>query len=331
MFKMKKIVSLVLLCTMMVLTSSNAFASNLSTSMPSNLGIEIYSEAFSNAYIETDVLDLSTADIFLEGGEISTRSNNDEITGFITYANNSDSLKFDIQEHLNNGEQLFASITSTVFVKESYAVRDGVDTLQESRLLSRHEIPEALLSGHDFIGDDEDTYHKLTLRLNIFTGADGTSERYVLSGNAFWTLGGTGEQIPASGDDYIGFTWGGEFDFKDDGIIVTENNSAIQLSSRMIDSVPNSGIVWGFEERKNHWNEGIIYAEQTTVGATLTKNRLTGSGNTTSVMLKYIHTYESAKGSINIGGSTTGPSGGFVLTGVDDQWPLAVKVTGLPY
>ncbi len=243
MFKMKGIASLTLACIILVLMSSNVFASNSNINMPSNIDVEIYSEAFPNPYIETEVLDLSTTDILLEDGKISTQSANDNITEFITDVNNNDLLKFDIKNHINNGEKLVASITSTTFVKESYKVIDGVKTLQQSRLLSRNEIPEALLQGHDFI---------------------------------------------------------------DDGIIVTENNSAVQLSSRMVDSVPNSGIVWGFEERKNHWNEGLIYAEQTSVGATLTKNRLTGLGNTTSVMLKYIHTYESTEGSISIVGGASG-------------------------
>lgn len=62
--------------------------------------------------------------------------------------------------------------------------------------------------------------------------------------------------------------------------------------------------VWAIQEKVNHWDYGFVYAEQITISNKLNKDYLNGGGNTASVALRYIYTYEATKGIINIGGSS---------------------------
>ena len=129
----------------------------------------------------------------------------------------------------------------------------------------------------------------------------------------------------------MGFTWGGQHDFSETGIYVFSSNENYPLGGVLADSAPNASVVYRFEEECNNFNHPYHYANQITIGSTINKNTLTGQGNTTSVTLKYIHTYTSVKGSLSFSTSSSGSSAGFSLTGVDKQWPLAVTITGLKY
>ena len=293
--------------------------------------LEIFSEKFPNAYIETNSIELNEGDITQKDGEFINNTNNKKLDELIHHMNNS-SLGEDYKKHTNEGKKLLTSLSGTVYVRETYETINGERKVAESRLLSKAEMEKLDISplGFDFVDSDEDTYRKLTIRLNVFTG-NTTTQRYVISGNAFWELGGTGSSIPATGDDYFGFNWGGGFDYSGAGCVVKSSAPSVSLSKRVADYIPNSGIVWAIQEQTNHLNYGFVYAEQITISTNLNKNRLTGGSNTTAVALKYIHTYEATKGSISIGVSGDKYAGSFTLTGVDKQWPLSVSVSGLSY
>ena len=62
---------------------------------------------------------------------------------------------------------------------------------------------------------------------------------------------------------------------------------------------------------------------------TLSKVTMTGQGNKAEAVLKYIHTYQSASGSISPGAS--GVSGSFSLSSVKNQWSLVCTVSGILY
>jgi hypothetical protein len=64
---------------------------------------------------------------------------------------------------------------------------------------------------------------------------------------------------------------------------------------------------------------------------TLSKVTMTGQGNKAEAVLKYIHTYQSASGSISITPGASGVSGSFSLSSVKNQWSLVCTVFGIPY
>ncbi|MCI9080569.1 MAG: hypothetical protein HFH68_16960 [Lachnospiraceae bacterium] len=61
------------------------------------------------------------------------------------------------------------------------------------------------------------------------------------------------------------------------------------------------------------------------------KNKLTGGGNTTSIVAKYIHTYQSITGAINISLNKDGFGTGFALSDCPQQWSLVASLSGIKY
>lgn len=97
-----------------------------------------------------------------------------------------------------------------------------------------------------------------------------------------------------------------------------------------IDSTPNGGRVWSFNEFI-YYPKYNTYASNIDLSLTLQKNKLTGDGNTAEAVLKYIHTYSKVTGSISITPGTNSAAGSFSLSQTDDQWPLACTITDIPY
>ena len=58
-----------------------------------------------------------------------------------------------------------------------------------------------------------------------------------------------------------------------------------------------------------------------------TKASLTGNGNTTELYFTYIHTYQS----YNVTGSISASGAGISISNVANQWPLSVRLYGIPY
>ncbi|MCT4687869.1 hypothetical protein [Vallitalea sp.] len=73
------------------------------------------------------------------------------------------------------------------------------------------------------------------------------------------------------------------------------------------------------------------YAKHTEALIHISKNTPTGNGNSTTVALKYIHTYQSAKGTISINASPSGIGTGFTLQDVSKQWNIVAYITNINY
>ena len=151
-------------------------------------------------------------------------------------------------------------------------------------------------------------------------------------GSADWAtadLFDTGEDIPATGEDFIGVTWSGGFTSTDYAISGTDHQGG-SLTIYESDSVANGGRVWSFADyvQTSFYN---LIADHIDLDMTITKNTLEGNGNTAEAVLKYIHTYSEVEGSITIEPGSQTVSGSFTLSNTAKQWPLVCTVTDIPY
>lgn len=245
------------------------------------------------------------------------------------------------------------TVSATVFVEEEYGLdENGNPVTTSSRLLSEGEV---LAIGLDNFDDMEAarqeavlgalqtreataTRGKLTITFSGTHSTEGNSVSCDLTGNASWAAGSglfNGDTNPAAGSDYMGVVWSGGFTTSSSSITATSSASVYDPPVlNMCTSIPNTGRVWEFTEA---WNENIlgqgisVYLVDIEVNITITKNNMTGGGNTAEAVLKYIHTFESTAGSISIEASSDSVGGGFSLSTVDDQWAIMCTLTGIPY
>lgn len=217
-------------------------------------------------------------------------------------------------------------VDATVFVEEIYDNVTG--TCIDSKLLSKDEVErigiESFKEGKavksSIYPGTTETYQQLQLTFTI--PSQPATNKYNLRAYAKWS-GGSGVSGPASGDDFIGFAWGGGFDYSGASISgrTTSNGS---MSFYASDAVANAGKVWGFNENSPKMDYLNAYI-------TLNKNTQTGGGNTTSFMTKYIHTYQSTVGSVSITAGATGVGSGFTLSSCSRQWSLVADLSGIRY
>lgn len=230
------------------------------------------------------------------------------------------------------------TISATVFVEETYGYVDGKLAVINSRLLFREEVEAVGVDNFDDINSlavpqaATNKKGKLTLTFSGTYSTSGNSVSCDLSGNAHWsgwdTLGGN-SNMPAAGEDYIGVTWAGEFSEKTKKASGTANNGSA-ITVRSVDSSANSGRVWAFDDLI-YGNKINYYAQDINLAMTLSKVTMTGQGNKAEAVLKYIHTYQSASGSISITPGASGVSGSFSLSSVKNQWSLVCTVSGITY
>lgn len=152
-----------------------------------------------------------------------------------------------------------------------------------------------------------------------------------LTGTAHWDscFLNAGENCRATGEDFIGVTWSGGFTSKSHSISGT-NHLGGSLAIYDSDSIPNAGRAWSFSDslQTSKYN---IYAKNIDLKMNISKNTMTGSGNTAEAVLKYIHTYSKVHGSISITPGAEGVAGSFSLSNTDKQWSLVCTVTNTPY
>lgn len=217
---------------------------------------------------------------------------------------------------------------ATVYVQEVYNVVDDEMVCISSRLLTKEEVDEigkdnfdgSMITRSDLYPGTVETKEKLTLNFSI--PSQPSTNKYNLRAYAKWN-GGSGKTGPASGDDFIGFAWGGGFDYSS-ASIGGKNVWDTDMDFYAADAVANAGKVWGFDE-------SFPVMDYLNAYITLSKAKTTGGGNTTSFMAKYIHTYQSAVGSISISASTSGVGVGFTLSSCANQWSLVADLSGIKY
>lgn len=221
-------------------------------------------------------------------------------------------------------------ISATVFVEED---ENG------SRLLSKEEVEEYGIENFQDLnnkplsrGTATNSKGTLTITLSGSYGSynSGKGIQCDINAGAKWSGYNfivNNSSNPAIGEDYLGLTWGGGFNSGSISATAKLSNGANQ-TIYLADAVPNSGTVYSFDERTYNGT----YLKNLSAKYKLKKNVKTGNGNTTSVVLKYIHTYQESQGSISITPSTGGSvAGSFSLSSCSKQWSIACRLTDLPY
>ena len=241
-------------------------------------------------------------------------------------------------QNLDGTSGSLGSISATVFVEERYdAVGDEI-VVVESRLLSEEEVLEIGIENFEHLNSTpspraaSNKRGKLTITFAGTYSYVGNGVSCNLVGAADWATAGlfdTNENIPATGEDFIGVTWSGGFTSTNYSISGT-NHLGGSLTIYESDSVANGGRVWSFNELIPTYKYNVV-ADHIGLNMTITKNTLEGNGNTAEAVLKYIHTYSAVEGSITIEPGDKTVSGSFTLSNTSKQWPLVCTVTNIPY
>lgn len=297
---MKKFFLMFLSAVMMLSSAIPAFAAETEHTKVPNTYFEISSPSFPDAYIITE----------------TTPST-------VTFDGNSGSL---------------GSISATVFVEETYDMVNDELVITDSRLLSKDEV--MAIGIDNFAPLDEapmpsraatNSRGKLTITFSgVYNTLSGVS--CDLTGTAQWDNSGIcieGENYCATGEDFIGVTWSGGFTAGSYSISGT-NRLGGELTIYESDSTPNAGRVWSFDETV-YTSHYTVYAKDINLNMNISKNTLTGSGNTAEAVLKYIHTYSKVKGSISISPGSETVAGSFSLSNTDKQWSIVCTAINIPY
>lgn len=239
--------------------------------------------------------------------------------------------------NLDSGD--LGTVTATVFVEEQYGTKNGKVVVTESRLLSKKEVDKIGVQNFQALDSQvsaksaTNARGKLTITFSGSYVKSGNSVSCKLAGNATWTGFNflyNSKDNPAVGEDFIGFAWAGGFSAPTSSASATWNGGGAQ-NIYLAEAVPNAGRVWEFNEYANVAGKYAIYVNKVNVNATLSKANLEGNGNTAEAVLKYIHTYQSTTGSIDISASSDSVGAGFSLSNTDKQWNISCVVTGFPY
>jgi hypothetical protein len=170
----------------------------------------------------------------------------------------------------------------------------------------------------------------LTITFECYDYSSGSAVRYELwrTANGFYVLYSP-KNNPAVGDDFFGFAWGGDFYYDDEYAFAWWDNGE-DAPIYEAEAKTNAGVVWSFEEYM-HLPGYDMYVDEVMITADLHKNYKIGGGNTTQAILKYIHTYQDAVGSITITADPSGVGSGFTLGGTPNQWSIVCPMSGLYY
>lgn len=312
------------------------------------------SEKYPDAYYNTVEMHKNEIDnclsIYHQNGSLLANSKvSDNTKQVITMLGNEDAL---INELIPTDENmdLIAMDVTDCYVSETFKNNGDELICVDSHLMSISEInnidPQIInnsgslstnsLAGDDYDEDTQTKYSVLTLVTKVWDMNSSSGKRYVISGQASWDFCGFLERSdsPAYGDDLIYLSWGGNFDYSNEGCIVTDQlGGTASAGVCKSDEIANAAVGWAFKD----YVPGTysLYSKSIVCAADLTKNTLTGNGNTTSVKCTYIHTYEKTKGTISFSissnnkGDTLGV--GITLNNVEDQWQCVASVSGLYY
>lgn len=312
MLKRKNLISGVLSVVLMLILSVSASATSFSANSDADkLQYHTYSEEFPDAYIIT------------ETSPIAVKSNSTDI------------VYLDI-------------VSVTVFIEESYDYNStGEFIITDSRLLSRDEVMAIGIENFNDIETERaaqaskpssraatSSRGKLTITFSGSYYLSGSGVVANVSGNASWSgagLGLSGSTDPAKGADFFGLAWSGGYTASGSSCTATLQTGGTQ-TVYLSEAAPNAGRVYEFNERVVVSGGSVIwYVSNADLSSTLSKNTLEGNGNTSEVMLKYIHTWQSVTGSISISASSSGVGAGFSLSSTPDQWSIVCVLTGIPY
>lgn len=242
----------------------------------------------------------------------------------------------EIQEE--NDLTVVSATMKTVYVAETISANGDVS---ESHLMNEAEVVEYQnmvstcsdntysVNGNTWIGEDEEEHQggKLSIYLVVYKDSSGN---YLAYGTADWENGvyWGGVNGPSSGYDFIAITWGGGGELKNTARSISGIYQYDQgdISFSRAESDTYYGYCWQFNEKT-----GSYYADYIDCYAKIAKTYTTVQSKETSIQLTYIHTYQSAVGSVSFEGGSSGAAAGVSLSSCDKQWQLEIDVPGITY
>lgn len=285
---MKKRISAFLLSLAMVTAVAlPTFADDTQSYTPMQISAE--SEAFPQAYIEIE-----------NGTTLMARDGTTHLNGASVTVYYEEHYKYDSQGNLH--------ITDSRLLSEDEVNAIGKENFDEGAPSLTREVSNAR--------------GKLTIRMDGSYSTSGNSLSAFFSAMGNWSGTGLDPSIcPADGADVAGFHWGGNLSTGQTSARgeYGDNSSAPVYSAG---GTPNTAIAWYFTETSN-----LKYIKNVFFNLNLSKNSLTGNGNTTELYFTYIHTYQK----YNVTGSISTSGAGISISNVTNQWPLSVRLYGIPY
>lgn len=299
-------------------------------SYSNDTSITVFSPEFEDAYIEVEEYNISDFRVEKFNGKISVSSSNPHTQQFINeVVTNDDELLQSIAE----GQGAISSlVAATVYVDEEYDFVDGEYIIVSSRLLSEEEVNSLNSSSQG--QPITESKGKLTITFVCNTVSEtSTSSKYKLTGKAKWSGAAiAGDKGPSSGLDFFGFAWAGGFTSSNRTAYLTEDED-LGLEITLAEAPPNAGVVWQYYEavRDQTYEDPYYVYPVGNISCEISKNKLTGDGNYAQAVLKYIHTYQSATGSISFSASISGVGAGFSLSDCAKQWSIVCIADDLLY
>lgn len=130
------------------------------------------------------------------------------------------------------------------------------------------------------------------------------------------------EQQSDYGHDFLGFSWGGEYNSTNEVFNVQMSYGDGDLADIRTEGIsPNKSYGWAFREKLSYWENVYEPKVEKAVG-TLRLSKNNYQGENTKIVAQYIHTYGDENYSFNV--STGGL--GFTVTPTQNQWPLQVDL-----
>lgn len=266
-------------------------------------------------------------------------NHNDCINDIIVYSPENPEAYFEIEKVCDNMRAITdeESYNITVYVEDKYDYINGVLTCISSELLSEEEVNE--IGKENFESNIDSimprgsttTHGKCTINIVKQNLGNISAPSYRLVANATWSGAASllnAENTPAVDYDFVGFSWGGNHDYRNGSITVVDSVAGNRSYSQTFTS-PNKSIAWKFYEGRSSQDD-FDYAKQINCSIDIFKNVATGGGNTTSAVFNYIHTYEALKAGWSISLSENDALG-IELNSESKQWTIACDVTGLYY
>lgn len=298
-----------------------------------NSQVTVFSPEFEDAYIEVKEYSMSDFSVEKRDGIVFINSSIPDVQQFVDEVVMKDEALLKTFE--NNKESINKLIAATVFVDEEYGYVDGEYTVISSRLLTKEEV-EALDNIADSVAEGGQVKHnskgKLTITFACTALSDTTkASKYKLTGKATWSgTAFSGVDGPSNGLDFFGFSWSGGFSSSNRKATLSTGDDFGSIT--LAEAVPNAGVVWSYYEKVRDPSIEDGYALPVAdIYCEISKNTLEGKGNYAEAVLKYIHTYQAATGSISISASKENLGGGFSLSSCDKQWSIVCIVEDLEY
>lgn len=337
---------LIFMVSSIVSLSVPAFAFNNNTEDNSKESL-VYSPENPNAYILSRVIpqsEIQSITFGTHGVEVSLNSSakNTPVTDHSLTITNPE-----LVDSLSNGRSEIEEICeATVFVEEVYRIsqNDGERSINvlSSRLLSKEEV--------DAIGEDNfielgEAYAQITTAPQASSTLQNAKGKLTIScikstqsysgyatafnfwGTASWSGYNLTDRLsPSAYEDFICYSWGGSFDYYNPSASARLSDNGGSWPVYTASAQPNAGYGWSVLEKPTYADN--MYVSAINASITLRKARLTGGGNTTSVVYQYLHTYSSLAGSLSFNGTSL-PS--FTLSGGKDFWSLICTFSGISY